>query len=139
MRITRCTLLGLVLLLVACGEGGVDWNAPENLVLREKSAKVNEGVQLESTLAAGHEEQHQAEQGAPRDPHGPSSVQKKRWMAAGPRLTPPSTCGQRAGARGWGPPCPLVLRSAHGGRSRAAEGHRLLAQSDHRARGAAPR
>jgi ribosome-associated toxin RatA of RatAB toxin-antitoxin module len=47
MRITRCTLLGLVLLLVACGEGGVDWNAPENLVLREKSAKVNEGVQLE--------------------------------------------------------------------------------------------
>src|SRR5207245_9297868 len=47
MRITRCTLLGLTLLLVACGEGGVDWNAPENLVLREKSAKVGEGVQLE--------------------------------------------------------------------------------------------
>src|SRR5436309_13443624 len=47
MRITRCTLLGLTLLLVACGEGGVDWNAPEDLVLREKSAKVGEGVQLE--------------------------------------------------------------------------------------------
>ncbi|HWM79146.1 MAG TPA: SRPBCC family protein, partial [Methylomirabilota bacterium] len=47
MRITRCTMLGLALLLVACGEGGVDWNAPENLVLREKSAKVGEGVQLE--------------------------------------------------------------------------------------------
>src|SRR5438094_9527894 len=47
MRITRCTLLGLVLLLVACSEGGVDWNAPENFVLREKSAKVNECVQLE--------------------------------------------------------------------------------------------
>ena len=47
MRITRCTLLGLTLLLVTCSEGGVDWNAPENLVLREKSAKVNEGVQLE--------------------------------------------------------------------------------------------
>src|SRR3989441_387760 len=47
MRITRCTLLGLTLLLVACGEGGVDWNAPENLALREKSAKVAEGVQLE--------------------------------------------------------------------------------------------
>src|SRR5437867_4221881 len=45
MRITRCTLLGLTLLLVACGEGGVDWNAPENLVLREKSAKVGEGGQ----------------------------------------------------------------------------------------------
>src|SRR3989442_5788262 len=47
MRITRCTMLGLALLLVACGEGGVDWNAPENLVLREKNAKVGEGVQLE--------------------------------------------------------------------------------------------
>jgi len=47
MRITRCTLLGLTLLLVACGEGDVDWNAPENFVLREKSAKVGEGVQLE--------------------------------------------------------------------------------------------
>src|SRR5881396_3014264 len=47
MRITRCTLLASSLLLVTCSEGGVDWNAPENLVLREKSAKVNEGVQLE--------------------------------------------------------------------------------------------
>ena len=47
MRITRFTLSGLLLLFVACGEGGVDWNAPENLVLREKSAKVGEGVQLE--------------------------------------------------------------------------------------------
>jgi len=47
MRITRCTLSGLMLLLVACGEAGVDWNAPENFVLREKSSKVNDGVQLE--------------------------------------------------------------------------------------------
>jgi ribosome-associated toxin RatA of RatAB toxin-antitoxin module len=47
MRITRCTMFAPALLLVACGEGGVDWKGPENLVLREKSAKVSEGVQLE--------------------------------------------------------------------------------------------
>jgi len=47
MRIAQCTLSGLMLLLWACGERGVDWNAPENFVLREHSAKADNGVQLE--------------------------------------------------------------------------------------------
>ncbi len=41
------TILGLVLLVTACGERAVDWSAPENLLLREKSAKADDGVQLE--------------------------------------------------------------------------------------------
>src|SRR5436309_791749 len=47
MPITRRAVLGLVLVLAACGERGVDWNKPENLLLREKSAKKDDGVQLE--------------------------------------------------------------------------------------------
>lgn len=47
MHLTRCTPLTFALLLTACGESGVDWNAPENFVLREKSAKADAGVQLE--------------------------------------------------------------------------------------------
>lgn len=39
-------VMGL-LLLAGCGEGSVDWGAPENFVLREKSAKTDEGVKLE--------------------------------------------------------------------------------------------
>ncbi|HYV55945.1 MAG TPA: SRPBCC family protein [Candidatus Nitrosopolaris sp.] len=39
-------VLGLVLLLAGCGERGVDWNAPENLLLRENSTKQDDGVRL---------------------------------------------------------------------------------------------
>src|SRR5215467_1835521 len=39
-------VLGLVLLLAGCGERGVDWNAPENLLLRETSTKQDDGVRL---------------------------------------------------------------------------------------------
>src|SRR3989442_12431338 len=47
MRAIRRAVLGLVLVLAACGEAGVDWNKPENFLLREKSAKKDDGVQLE--------------------------------------------------------------------------------------------
>ena len=47
MPIGRPMVLGLVLILAACGESGVDWSKPENLLLREKSAKKDEGVQLD--------------------------------------------------------------------------------------------
>jgi len=40
-------LLGLLLLLAACGGGGVDWNKPEDFLLRENSTKKENGVQLE--------------------------------------------------------------------------------------------
>jgi ribosome-associated toxin RatA of RatAB toxin-antitoxin module len=40
-------LVGLVMVLGGCGERGVDWNAPENLVLREQSKKRDDGVLLE--------------------------------------------------------------------------------------------
>jgi len=46
MPTTRRAVLGLALVLAACGEKGVDWNAPENLMLRENSAKKDDGVQL---------------------------------------------------------------------------------------------
>jgi ribosome-associated toxin RatA of RatAB toxin-antitoxin module len=36
-----------VLLLAACGERGVDWNAPENFLLQEKSSKEDDRVKLE--------------------------------------------------------------------------------------------
>jgi ribosome-associated toxin RatA of RatAB toxin-antitoxin module len=47
MQIPRRAVLGLVVILAACGEAGVDWNKPENLLLREKSAKKDDGMQLE--------------------------------------------------------------------------------------------
>src|SRR5207249_683129 len=44
----RTTVAAAALLLVAaCGEKAIDWNAPENLVLREKSSKVDDKVKLE--------------------------------------------------------------------------------------------
>jgi ribosome-associated toxin RatA of RatAB toxin-antitoxin module len=33
--------------IAGCGEPPVDWSAPENFLLREKSTKENEGIQLE--------------------------------------------------------------------------------------------
>ena len=43
------TVLKLVLLssVVACGERGVDWSAPESLIAREEVAEQGEGVKLE--------------------------------------------------------------------------------------------
>jgi carbon monoxide dehydrogenase subunit G len=35
------------LLITACGERAIDWNAPENFVAREKSSKVDDKVKLE--------------------------------------------------------------------------------------------
>ncbi|HYR95624.1 MAG TPA: SRPBCC family protein [Candidatus Binatus sp.] len=43
----RPALAGLALLLAACGEAAVDWSKPENFLLREKSAKTDDGVQLD--------------------------------------------------------------------------------------------
>ena len=43
----RRVLAALSLLLAACGESGVDWSKPENFLLREKSAKKDDGVQLD--------------------------------------------------------------------------------------------
>jgi ribosome-associated toxin RatA of RatAB toxin-antitoxin module len=43
----RCRLLGLALVLTACGEAGVDWSKPENFLLREKSSKTEDGVRLD--------------------------------------------------------------------------------------------
>src|SRR5262245_57036350 len=39
--------LGLLLASAACGSRGVDWNGPENLLLREESRKVADGMRLE--------------------------------------------------------------------------------------------
>src|SRR5207247_8465016 len=69
-----------------------------------------ERVPVDATLAAGHEEQHQAEQGAPRDPHGPSSVQKKekvdgRWPSPNTAVHLRSTGGEGGGS-GLGPSVP---------------------------------
>jgi ribosome-associated toxin RatA of RatAB toxin-antitoxin module len=48
MRCTTHTALGLAAVLASCGGGAsIDWSAPENLLLREKSANVDEGVQLD--------------------------------------------------------------------------------------------
>ena len=40
-------LAGFVLLLAGCGEKAIDWNAPENFLLRERSSKVDDKVKLE--------------------------------------------------------------------------------------------
>ncbi len=47
MAIARRLVPGLVILLVACGETGVDWSSPENFLLREKTSKKDDGQQLE--------------------------------------------------------------------------------------------
>ena len=47
MSIRRPVVLGLTLMITTCGESGVDWSKPENLLLREKSAKTDDGVQLD--------------------------------------------------------------------------------------------
>jgi len=47
MTHTRRALLGLGLLVAACGQAGVDWNKPENFLLRESSAKKDDGVELQ--------------------------------------------------------------------------------------------
>ena len=47
MPIRRPVILGLVLIAAACGETGIDWTKPENFLLREKSAKKDDGVQLD--------------------------------------------------------------------------------------------
>ena len=47
MRTLPRVLAGLTLALAACGEAGIDWSKPENFLLREKSAKKDDGVQLD--------------------------------------------------------------------------------------------
>jgi ribosome-associated toxin RatA of RatAB toxin-antitoxin module len=47
MGMPRRVLAGLTLLVAACGEAGVDWSKPENFLLREKSAKKDDGIQLD--------------------------------------------------------------------------------------------
>ena len=47
MTQTRRVLLAVGLLLAACGEAGVDWSKPENFLLREGSAKKDDGVELQ--------------------------------------------------------------------------------------------
>lgn len=42
----RNATLGLIALVYSCGEARVDWNAPENFLLRESSAKKDDGVEL---------------------------------------------------------------------------------------------
>lgn len=44
---TRVLAVVLGLLVVGCGERGVDWSAPESFILREKSTEQGDGVQLE--------------------------------------------------------------------------------------------
>jgi len=46
-RAVSAAWCGLLVLLGACGERAVDWNAPENLLWREKSTKVENGVELQ--------------------------------------------------------------------------------------------
>ena len=36
-----------LLVLAGCGDGRIDWGAPENFLLREKSTKTDDGVKLE--------------------------------------------------------------------------------------------
>ena len=43
----RPAVLGIGLVLAACGEKAIDWAGPENLLVREKSAKRDNGVQLD--------------------------------------------------------------------------------------------
>ena len=47
MSSTRAAVLGFTLVLVGCGEAGVDWSKPENFLLREKSTSTDDGVQLD--------------------------------------------------------------------------------------------
>ena len=42
----RNAALGLIAMIVSCGETAVDWSAPENFLLRESSAKKDDGVEL---------------------------------------------------------------------------------------------
>lgn len=42
----RNAALGLIALVLSCGEAGVDWSAPENFLLRESSLKKDDGVEL---------------------------------------------------------------------------------------------
>jgi len=44
---TSVSLLALFLVVVGCGEKGVDWAAPENLVLWEHTSETEKGVQIE--------------------------------------------------------------------------------------------
>ena len=46
MRRWMSGVVGLALLLAGCGERAVDWNAPENLLLRETSTKQDNGIRL---------------------------------------------------------------------------------------------
>jgi len=46
MRRWMSGVVGLALLLAGCGERGVDWSAPENLLLRETSSKQDNGIRL---------------------------------------------------------------------------------------------
>ena len=47
MRTPHPGLAAFLLVIAGCGEAGVDWSKPENLLLREKSAKKDDGVQLD--------------------------------------------------------------------------------------------
>jgi ribosome-associated toxin RatA of RatAB toxin-antitoxin module len=47
MGIPRKVVAALTLVVAACGEPVVDWSKPENFLLREKSAKKDDGVQLD--------------------------------------------------------------------------------------------
>ena len=39
--------LGIGLLVVGCGSGGIDWSAPESLIVREESDEKDGGVELQ--------------------------------------------------------------------------------------------
>ena len=41
------SLFALLVFAAGCGEGGVDWNAPENILLREKTQEKEGGMELE--------------------------------------------------------------------------------------------
>ena len=50
MRVCRHSasrVLGVALLLAGCGSRAVDWSAPENMLLREQSAKKDDAVELQ--------------------------------------------------------------------------------------------
>jgi ribosome-associated toxin RatA of RatAB toxin-antitoxin module len=47
MTIARHLVPVVLALIAGCGEAGVDWSAPENLLLRERSSKKDDSIQLD--------------------------------------------------------------------------------------------